>query len=152
MVRTMKRYLVSGSAILVLSIALSSPLSRGSSAQQEPTYIAYYEAEILIYTMPDAAEVRKRGGDVNWIRETGDSMNQEDYYHFLVLGTLETAASPLVGHYAVSKCTADVWKVVPEPELVTSQELKRIQEILREAHGIDEATIRKYRDKPVWAP
>src|SRR5881409_4352288 len=70
------------------------------------------EAEILIYLVPAAHDIRKGPGDVSWDDE-GEACNTEVYYCFWVLNATPGVEWPLtVGHFAVNKYTADVWDMI----------------------------------------
>ncbi len=119
----------------------------------EPSLITLHEAEILIYLIPEAHELRKQGMDVGWELETGSGMNQEDFYIFSVANVKRRRVhgSAGVGFFAVNKHTADVWDAVAG-ELVTSSELEGVQRILRKAHLVDSATISKYSGRRPFVP
>jgi hypothetical protein len=109
-----------------------------------PEQIAPYEAEILIYMLPEAQELRSQGMDVGWERETSPKLNQRDFYTFWVVNSKRpnVQGSVTVGHFSVNKHTAEVWD--DNDKRVESSELTGIARILRQAHHIDEGTLHKY--------
>jgi len=140
-------------ARLVLAVAFllcAAPLRGGSRSargvRESASEINLYEAEILIYVMPDSAAVRAQHSDVDWERTLSRDINQRDYFFFWVLDTSvgHPYSSGTVGNYAVNKHTADVWGLDPT-RLVSSTELRGVQKILRAEHDITAATIKKYR-------
>lgn len=118
---------------------------------QETTQLSLYEAEILVYLMPDAQTARRNGYSVTWELWKGSDLNQADYFFFSVYNASRPnpAGSVLIGHYAINKHTADVWMTVPR-QIVESEELKGVQEILRRAHRIGEETVDRYRSRSFW--
>ncbi len=123
--------------------------SAGEAPVAKPQEIAYHEAEILIYLLPVAKELRAGGMDVSWERQTSAKLNQEDYFVFWVVNARRVSnGSVTVGYFAVNKHTADVWDSDLK-ELVTSPEIKGVQKILRRAHRIDDHAIEEYRARPI---
>jgi len=118
--------------------------SRQSSAQKLEK-ISLHEAEILIYLLPAAVEVRRQGMDVAWELQDSDAYNQKDFYIFWVYNKDRTGtASVTIGYFAVNKHKADVWDLVFD-SLVQGKEIERVQTILRRAHAITEDTVRRFR-------
>ena len=128
---------------LVLS-GISSPPSQ--AAQGKAGVVTLTEAEILIYFLPEALQVRADGMDVGWEEDSTPANNQKDYYYFFVYNAKRPAetANVTIGHFAVNKHTADVWDAITF-EAVSSKEISGIQRILRRAHRIDQKTIERYR-------
>jgi hypothetical protein len=85
------------------------------------------------------------------------TMNNRDYYFFWIYNATAQNEGDIgsisVGNYAVNKHTADVrvWHVSndvlhgEDGVLVATNELERLQEELRERHGVDSTTIQQYR-------
>lgn len=115
------------------------------------------EAEDLLNLLPAIKELRAKGMNVKWDVQTIPAMNSRDYYFFWVYSATAQkqgdTGSISVGNYAVNKRTADVhvWHVSndvfhgDDGVLVKTSELERLQEELRKKHGIDSASIQKYR-------
>ena len=130
--------------------------SQGQEANATPT-ITVGEAEGLISLLPPTKELRAKGMVVKWDVQAGSTMNNKDYYFFWIYNATAQAQRDIgsisVGNYAVNKHTADIraWRVSDEVfhgndgEVVTTNELERLQEELRKKHGIDSALIREYR-------
>jgi hypothetical protein len=136
-------------AVLTGSLAVAIPPA-GSQQKQQPDTISLNEAEILIYLMPRADEVRSRGCDVSWEVEESSSDNQVDYYTFWVVHTGESTRcrtwATTVSYFAVNRHTADVRDVsLDDYPLQHSQRLERVQQAMRRVHAIDKETIQKYR-------
>lgn len=117
-------------ALLLLgSLASAAQTSRPGGQ----TKLSRTEAEILVYLMPIAKQLRTHGFDVGWeIRE------DEDSFHFSVYNSkrkCKEGCSVTVGNYTVNALTA----VVTDDDLnkvVTNQEMRGIGAILRRAHHI----------------
>jgi hypothetical protein len=111
-----------------------------------------YEAEILIAVHPSVLEARAAGEDVGLWPESGDHLNLADFFFFIVKYNEGPGDTDLIAHLAVNRHTCDVVDYVGlSGEVERGRELEAIQEILRRAHGIDEAVIRKYRDRFPWS-
>jgi hypothetical protein len=139
--------------LLFLTFCAWLPMARDS--EQIPVkaeQIPLYDAEILIYLLPQAHEIRKEGMDIGWELQTSPKLNQEDFYTFWVINAKRkhVNGSVTVGYFSVNKHTADI--VDNLGELVTSLELAGVQRILREGHHIDTATIQRYRSRNPHAP
>lgn len=114
-----------------------------TSAEQ----IAPYEAEILIYLLPQAQELRKQGMDVGWELQTSPKLNQRDFYTYWVVNSKRpnVEGSVTVGYFSVNKHTAEVWDDNNEKVKVPDAgELEGVERILRRAHHIDEETLHKF--------
>jgi len=140
---------MTSAALLVCSLVFSviPKYSSGPAfSAEQAELLGLHEAEILIYLLPDAHEVRKQGMDVGWELQTGSDFNQKDFFVFWVVNAKRpnVNGSVTLGYYAVNRHTADVWVDVVNG-FVVSKELEGVQRILRRAHHIDEATIAMYR-------
>ncbi len=137
------------SAILItIALALGHSGTRRPSMSLSPqaTVLQLYEAEILVYLLPQAHEIRKEGFDVVWTLEDDSKTNQRDFYTFWVISTRkQVEGSRTIGYFSVNKHTADI--VDPLQNIITSPELEGIQRILRKAHGVDEATLQEFRSR-----
>jgi hypothetical protein len=133
--------------VLLLVLAIHSDSASPLSAVK-PELIALHEAEILIYIMPVAQEVRKQGWDIGWELQTSTDLNQEDYFVFWVVNPKRpnVNGSVTIGYYSVNKHTADIWDD-NFGKFIEGAELEGVQAILRRAHHIDEATIQQYRSR-----
>jgi hypothetical protein len=109
-----------------------------------PEQIAPYEAEILIYVLPQAQELRKQGMDVGWEQDMSPKLNQRDFYTYWVVNSKRpnVEGSVTVGYFSVNRHTAEVWN--DNNEQVDTSELAGIERILRRAHHIDEETLHKF--------
>jgi hypothetical protein len=117
--------------------------SQGAGPSEQ---ISQTEAEILIYLLPEAQQVRADGMDIGWHLETSPALNQRDFYTFMVFdATRRNAGSVTIGFFAVNKWSAEVWDV-DLGRLVSSTELRGIQTILRRAHHVDAQTVERYRN------
>jgi hypothetical protein len=140
-------------ACFVCAVAFGLPapsqLSRGRTPPG-PEQLAYHDAEILIYLLPVAKETRARGSDIAWERESGPSVNQDDYFVFWVTNARQNPyGSSTIGYFAVNKHNADVRQCGEDEPAVTSPETEGVQKILREALHIDQGTVQKYRFRPI---
>lgn len=116
------------------------------SPQAEP--LSLTEAEVLVYLLPRAREVRRQGGRIGWEVETGPSQNTTDFYNFWVVDNKQQGhiGSVTLGYFSVNKHTADVWDQVSDKVISPDEELQGIQKILRDGHHINAQTLEKYRD------
>jgi hypothetical protein len=130
----------SAAGILTLPLGVLSDEDRPS-----PEVITLTEAEILVYLLPQAQELRKQGMDVGWESQTGPKFNHDDFYTFWVVNAKRphVEGSVTVGFFDVNKHTGEVWDEGLE-RFVTSTELDGVQAIVRKAHGIDSSTLAKY--------
>jgi hypothetical protein len=130
--------------------------SPGRGANESPT-ITVQEAAELIDLLPVIKELRAKGTVVKWDIQTPATMNDKGYYFFWIYNVTAQKEGDIgsisVGNYAVNKHTADMraWQVSNEVlhgddgVLVTTAELERLQEELRNKHGIDSTLIQEYR-------
>ncbi len=122
-----------------------------ATAQGKPEPVALHEAEILIYLLPEAHQIRSEGMEIGWEVSTSPKLNQDDYFTFWVYSAKRKGTgSVTVGHFAVNKHTADVWDSVLD-KIISTNELQGVQKILRKGHRIDEETIKKYRFRSLSA-
>ena len=139
---------------------LAASLVTDANRDENPTpTITISEAEDLLSLLPVTKELRSKGMDVKWDRQTNSTMNNSDYYFFWIYNATaqkkRDTDSISVGNYAVNKLTADVraWQVSndvfhgDDGVLVTTNELKRFQEELRKKHGIDSTLVQRYRSE-----
>jgi len=118
--------------------------------------IAKHEAEIIVYLLPAAREVRSKYAKehvrAGWELQHDSGKSQQDYYSFrlFAVGKHVTGGSGLLGYYTVNGYTVDVWDESSEdkPQLVEDDELSGVQRILRQAHNIGPEEIAKYRNAP----
>jgi len=131
--------------VLLLALAIHSDSALPTF---KPESIALHEAEILIYIMPAAQEVRKQGWDIGWELQTSPDLNQKNYFVFWVVNSKRpnVNGSVAIGYYSVNKNTADIWDD-NFGSFVKGAELEGVQAILRRAHHIDDATIEQYRSR-----
>ncbi|MGH9534769.1 MAG: hypothetical protein ACRD2E_07925 [Terriglobales bacterium] len=130
--------------LLTVLVTLAWPLGGASPKNRAPTRstsLTLGEAEILVYLTPAAAAVRSSPEcDVVWEL-------QRFTRPFWVFWVLDSCAgrnqSPTVGYYAVNNRTAQVWDA-GLTHLVSSRELDRVEEILRNAHHVGRAVLAKY--------
>src|SRR5208282_5971655 len=94
--------------------------------------IATREAEILIYLLPQAQELRKQGMDIRWELQTSPKLNQRDFYTYWIVNSKRpnVEGSVTVGYFSVNKHTAEVWDNDNE-KVVETGELQGVQRILR---------------------
>jgi len=130
-------------------LSLLFGLGVSSGAQENQTVLSLSEAKTLVFVSPIAEDLRRRGTDIGIELQTSSKLKQTDYYYFWVYNTKRThsGGSVTIGYYAVSKHTADLWDVVTGKR-VSGKLLEDIQTILREAHGIVESTVKRYRSTP----
>lgn len=125
---------------LFVFLLISTPLL----GQQQESQIDIHEAKILVYLVPDAKLARADGVDVEiHAYEKADS----PYYWCFLYSTRKPVVkgqSVTLGHYRVNKYSADIWRDVPKA-LMESREIQGVQRILRQAHGISDATVKRFR-------
>ncbi|MBZ5647692.1 MAG: hypothetical protein LAN37_10760 [Acidobacteriia bacterium] len=132
-------------ALLILLVASASIPRSSTAAETAPSLVTLTEAEILVYFVPQAMQVRAEGMDIGWEEDSSPKDNRKDFYYFFLYNAKRpNAANATIGHFAVNKHTADVWNAVTL-EMVASRELAGIQKILRRAHHIDQRTMEKYK-------
>ncbi|MGA6957701.1 MAG: hypothetical protein WBY73_21500 [Candidatus Acidiferrales bacterium] len=119
----------------------AQPAKLDASAEQ----IAPYEAEILVYLLPQAQELRKQGMDVGWEIQTSPKLNQRDFYTYWVfnLKRQNVEGSVTIGYFSVNKHTAEVWDNGNE-KVVAAEDLEGVERILRRAHQINQETLDKF--------
>jgi hypothetical protein len=125
--------------------------------ENQPSTITISEAEDLINLLPATRDLRAKGMDVKWDVQSNSTMNNTVYYFFWIYNVTAQKQGDIgsisVGNYAVNKHTADVrvWQVSDEVSygddgaLVATNELQRLQEVLRKKHGIESPSIHEYR-------
>src|SRR5258708_25352859 len=131
------------SLFVVLAVFAGFKLAAQSAKQTtSPEQIAPHEAEILIYLLPQAQELRKHGMDVGWELQTSLKLNQRDFYTYWVVNSKRpnVEGSVTVGYFSVNKHTAEVCDENNE-KVVDAGELEGVERILRRAHHIDEETL-----------
>lgn len=135
---------------ILVSLLLSLTFVRNAGSETPPLAapsgeIALHEAEILIYLLPQAQELRSQGMDIGWELQTSPKLKQKDFYSFWVVNSKRpnVQGSVTVGYFSVNKHTAEVWSNDKE-KTVSSAELEGVEKILRMAHHIDDATLRKF--------
>ncbi len=118
--------------------------SPATAASCRPSQLQEYEAEILIYLIPEATEARKNGEKVAWELQSSAKLNQNDFFVFYLYNAgAPESSSPTIGYFAVNKHTAEVWNMNAE-EPLHSADLLSVGEIFRRGHCIDEQTVRLY--------
>jgi hypothetical protein len=135
---------ICASAIL-LTLIPHKALSQAPQATISPEPIARYEAEILIYVLPQGQELRNQGMDIGWELQTSPKLNQQDFYTFWVFNSKRpnVEGSVTIGYFSVNKHSVEVWDD-NKGNLVGTAELEGIQKILRQEHHIDESTVHKF--------
>ncbi|HTS11459.1 MAG TPA: hypothetical protein VMH00_05025 [Candidatus Limnocylindrales bacterium] len=132
---------------VLLALILNLPSSLTSTAQVPPgpELVSLEEAEILVYVLPEAQQVRRQGMDIGSELQTNNKLNQDDFYTFWVINTKRDCAScsVTIGYFSVNKHTADLWDT-SNMQLVKSTEIEGIQKIIRKARRIDADTIREF--------
>lgn len=119
----------------------AQPARLTASAEQ----IAPYEAEILVYLLPQAQELRKQGMEVGWELQTSSKLDQRDFYTYWVfnLKRQNVEGSVTIGYFSVNKHTAEVWDNGNE-KVVDAKDLEGVEKILRRAHQINKETFDKF--------
>ncbi|HTQ59508.1 MAG TPA: hypothetical protein VMI32_04750 [Candidatus Solibacter sp.] len=124
-----------------------------------PTTITIAEAEALLNLVPVIQDLRAKGIIVKSEMQSVSTMNNKDYYFFWIYDATaqkqRDTGSISVGNYAVNKHTADVrvWQVSndvfhgDDGVLVATSELARLQEELREKHGINSTVVQQNRSE-----
>jgi hypothetical protein len=147
------------SASLIIPRSVIQATAAGEAGRDEnlSPIITLKEAEDLINLLPVTLELRTKGIEVKWDRQSVPTMNNIDYYFFWIYNVTAQRARDIgsisVGNYAVNRRTADVrvWHVSDEVSfgddgsLVTSNGIEQLQEELRKKHGIDSKLIQEFR-------
>jgi hypothetical protein len=130
---------------LLFALIPDKVLSQAPQATSKPEQIARYEAEILIYVLPQGQELRNQGMEIGWELQTSSKLNQQDFFTFWVFNSKRpnVEGSVTIGYFSVNKHSAEVWDDNKET-LVSTAELEGIQRILRQEHRIDESTVYKF--------
>ena len=139
-------------------------LQRAQSDAAPPRTITVTEAESLINLLSTTRELRAKGMELKWdVQDDVSNMNGRDYYFFWVYSVTaqkqHDISSISVGNYVVNKHTADVraWQVSDDVfygndgVLITSNEIEKLQEQLRQKYGIDPSLIQEYRERHLAA-
>ena len=136
---------------LLFTPSVSSP--QYIRTTRAPELLSLEEAEILIYVLPQAQEVRKQGMDIGWELQTTQKLNQEDFYTFWVVNAKRQCVdcSVTIGYFSVNKHTAEIWED-DTVQIVTSPEIEGIQKIVRTAHPNKQDTIEKYHSRGPGTP
>lgn len=137
---------------LVLLISLAGV--EAQEAAKAHSVLSVTDARILVYLSPAAKAVRRAGFDVYMEQAKSEAYNQSDYYVFQMFDTRPCeACSANVGFFAVNKRSADVRDLDASERypLVSSAELKGVQSLLRDAHGITSEMVKRYRNLPILA-
>jgi hypothetical protein len=128
-------------SVIGIARALEAPEVQRTSLSEE-------EAEILVYLVPDADQVRNAGCDVEAELQTSSKLDQTNFFTFWLVRTgkhVKCRNWPVdVSYFSVNKRTGSVWDDMPEPHRVTSSTLNGVLKIIRRENGITKATLRKY--------
>lgn len=128
-----------------LALAARMKATQGTRQTIPVEQIALHEAEILIYLLPQARELRNQGMDIGWELETSPQLNQKDFYTFWVVNSKRpnVEGSVTIGYFSVNKHNADVWDD-DNKKTVSTVEIEGVKRILRQAHYIDKSTVQKF--------
>jgi hypothetical protein len=147
----------SASLVFPQSVVQANTVTTAGNDESLSPTINATEAEELIRLLPAIKELCDRGMEVKWEGESASMGNNKDYYFFGIYNAAAQKAGNTgligVGNYAVNKHTADVrvWQVLEgvsfgdDGSLVTTNEIRRLQEELRKKHGIDFKIIQEFR-------
>ena len=140
-----KKFAICSLFVVLLVFAGFKLAAQTAKVATSPEQIDSHEAEILIYLLPEAQELRKRGMDVEWELQASSKLNQRDFYTYWVFNSKRpnVEGSVTVGYFSVNKHTADVWDDDNE-NVVDVVELEGVERILRRAHHIDKETLQKF--------
>ena len=139
------------------AVAFASVPAQTDHNTSLPQTITTEEAATLLDVLPITKDLRAKGMVVKWGTQSVATMNNKDYYFFWVFNATAQKSGDIgsisVGDYAVNIHTADVrvWQVShdvfygDDGTLVLAKELQQLQDELREKHGIDSASVQKYR-------
>ena len=135
--------------VLILSHVVGKPTLdagplRAQAGPCQATELKEYEAEILLYLLPDSSAVRGKGNRVGWELQTNPVLNQADFYIFYLYDAhAPNYGSPTIGYFGVNKHTAEVRDMTSD-EFIQSEDLLAVQKILRRGHCIDEQILKEY--------
>ncbi len=133
------------SVLLACACCLASCAGVARGTTQVATPIALYEAEILVYLLPQAQEVRRQGWEIGWELQRGREAGGADFFVFHVYNaTRPSSGSVTIGYFAVNRQTAEVWECGVPPRIVSSREMRGVQKILRQGHRIDDRYIKEH--------
>jgi hypothetical protein len=119
--------------VLVCAILLGGAVAH--SLTQEPgktRTISRYEAEILVYLLPEAHDMRAQGFDAEAIYDE-DGSKGGDFVFRLQAVVPNPDGSTLLGHFAVNKVTGQILERAPDQQVV-SKELEGVLKVMRRAH------------------
>jgi hypothetical protein len=144
---TCHRILTVGLAVVPFLIVALPALARIAYAPSaEP--VSREEAEILIYLLPQAEQLRTEQMDIGWELQTSAQLNQADFFVFWVVNNKRpnVKGSVTVGYFAVNKHTAEIYNMNSDRDISTP-EIDGVQKIIRKARSIDQATINRYHSR-----
>ncbi len=121
-------------------------IGRSVATAQAATPVTATEAQILLYVTPIANRVRASGGDVGMDLESRANAPGEDFYYYQLRDAKAPRRGQLVGNFAVNKHTAQVWDNDQHQQLHGAV-MSGVQAIIRRAHNIDQAALRRYGGK-----
>jgi len=115
-------------------ISLVALYARAANSQSPCSAISPQDAQILIYLLPVADQLRKEGMDIAWERvPLAEAHSSTEYVFWVYNSKREGTASVTIGYYRVNRCTG----VITEDETgkaVTSQVLDRVRSIMLDGH------------------
>jgi len=134
--------------IVAIAASFIGVTPASGTREAQPKSLSLAEAEILVYLVPDADQVRKAGCDVEAEWQRSSKLDQTNFFTFWLLRRgkkVGCSAWPIdVSYFSVNKRTGSVWDDMPEPHRVTSPTLNGVLKIIRRENGITKATLRKY--------
>ncbi len=113
--------------VLLLSMVATLPSAAAESTCKDVSLI---DAQILIYLLPVADQLRAQGMDIGWERQPALEAERPDHYSFWVYNSRRVSAgSVTIGYYNVDRCTG----VVREAEtgkIVSNRLMNHIRQII----------------------
>jgi hypothetical protein len=113
---------------MLLTVTLAFTLV--AAAESNCAAISSRDAEILIYLMPVADQLRAEGMDIGWERQpTIEKQNPGAYAFWVYNSRRPSDGSITIGYYLVNKCTGVV-REDETGEVVTSPVMERVRKIM----------------------
>ncbi len=132
----------------ILILGRTPALPRVAASPSDARPLSLEEAEILIYLLPEAHELRRQSMDVSWELENGEKLNQSDFFIFWVTNAKRPhhEGSVTVGHFGINKHNAEIWSLDGN-QFVSTPEIEGAQKIIRRANSMDQSVIQQYHSR-----
>ena len=110
--------------LLLLAAAFLVPVARGAESRK----LSAGEAEILVYILPGAHDMREQGSDAEAVLNTQTS--DEKQFTFMLQAVVKNpSGSVLLGHFSVDRGTGRITNLSTN-ETVSSKEIDGVRRIM----------------------